>query len=194
MQPSRRVQPGARAPRPPALDDHGDQRFVREVLAQGRQQHLSPIGRHDAYEPRALVIGPTRLSRQRCRAFLRAGGIAAVSATAERRMSAPPGREAIDSRRNGIVVVVSISPIHGYARDPTAPTELRQVRWTNVGQLAGISRNGLDALRGALGAASNGAQGISEIMNQVIGQAGPAMMAKDALGTTNGTTPPEKTP
>jgi flotillin len=36
----------------------------------------------------------------------------------------------------------------------------------------------------------NGAQGISEIMNQVIGQAGPAMkMAKDALGTTNGAEP-----
>ena len=35
----------------------------------------------------------------------------------------------------------------------------------------------------------NGAQGISEIMNQVIGQAGPAMkMAKDALGT-NGAAP-----
>jgi uncharacterized membrane protein YqiK len=33
----------------------------------------------------------------------------------------------------------------------------------------------------------NGAQGISEIMNQVIGQAGPAMrMAKDALGTSGG--------
>ena len=32
-------------------------------------------------------------------------------------------------------------------------------------------------------------------MNQVIGQAGPAMkMAKDALGTTNGATPPEGTP
>jgi len=41
----------------------------------------------------------------------------------------------------------------------------------------------------------NGAQGISEIMNQVIGQAGPAMkMAKDALGTTNGTAPPDKAP
>ena len=41
----------------------------------------------------------------------------------------------------------------------------------------------------------NGAQGISEIMNQVIGQAGPAMkMAKDALGTTNGAAPPDKTP
>jgi flotillin len=40
----------------------------------------------------------------------------------------------------------------------------------------------------------NGAQGISEIMNQVIGQAGPAMkMAKDALGTTNGGGP-EETP
>jgi uncharacterized membrane protein YqiK len=40
----------------------------------------------------------------------------------------------------------------------------------------------------------NGAQGISEIMNQVIGQAGPAMkMAKDALGTTNGAAP-EATP
>jgi flotillin len=41
----------------------------------------------------------------------------------------------------------------------------------------------------------NGAQGISEIMNQVIGQAGPAMkMAKDALGTTNGGAAPDKTP
>ena len=41
----------------------------------------------------------------------------------------------------------------------------------------------------------NGAQGISEIMSQVIGQAGPAMkMAKDALGTTNGAAPPDKTP
>ena len=41
----------------------------------------------------------------------------------------------------------------------------------------------------------NGAQGISEIMNQVIGQAGPAMkMAKDALGTTNGAAAPDKTP
>jgi flotillin len=40
----------------------------------------------------------------------------------------------------------------------------------------------------------NGAQGISEIMNQVIGQAGPALrMAKDALGT-NGAAPADKTP
>jgi flotillin len=33
----------------------------------------------------------------------------------------------------------------------------------------------------------NGAQGISEIMNQVIGQAGPALdLARQALGTGNG--------
>jgi uncharacterized membrane protein YqiK len=36
----------------------------------------------------------------------------------------------------------------------------------------------------------NGAQGISEIISQVIGQAGPALkMAQEALGRTNGAQP-----
>jgi hypothetical protein len=39
----------------------------------------------------------------------------------------------------------------------------------------------------------NGAQGISEIISQVIGQAGPALkMAQEALGRTNGAQPAEK--
>jgi uncharacterized membrane protein YqiK len=41
----------------------------------------------------------------------------------------------------------------------------------------------------------NGAQGISEIMNQIVGQAGPTLrLAKQALGTVeaNGTTPPAR--
>jgi flotillin len=41
----------------------------------------------------------------------------------------------------------------------------------------------------------NGAQGISEIIAQVIGQAGPALkMAQEALGRTNGAQPPERAP
>jgi hypothetical protein len=60
-----------------------------------------------------------------------------------------------------------------------------------TGEVMVSSRGGVEAFLAS--ASLNGAPGISEIISQVIGQAGPALkMAQEALGRENGAQSPAK--